>query len=119
MYWISIKESEIGGYRMLKQRTWVIYVRPCTESSGTTTTVTNQLGKVSVNGNETMMKPWTKAVPFADGISITAGCWTEWHRTRSYINLVREVRKLLKTISREDVMITELLDLDTMITPRS
>ena len=104
---------------MLKQRTWVIYVRPCTESSGTTTTVTNQLGRVSVNGNETTLKPWTKAVPFADGISITEGCWTEWHRTRSYINLVREVRKLLKTISREDVMITELLDLDTMITPRS
>lgn len=104
---------------MLKQRTWVIYVRPCTESSGTTTPVTNQLGRVVVNGNETMMKPWTKAVPFSDGMSITEGCWTEWHRTRSYINLVREVRKLLKTISREDVMITELLDLDTMITPRS
>lgn len=120
MYWISTKELEIGGYRMLKQRTWVIMVRPCVVSGDTITTISNQLGRVTMPMiGEQVMKPWTEAIPVTDGVPINGGCWTEWHRTRSYINLLREMRKLLKTISRNDVLVMEVIDVDTMITPRS
>ena len=121
MYWISTKELEIGGYRMLKQRTWVIMVRPCVASGTTTVAISDMLGKVTVPGisGEQTLKPWKEAVPSPDGVPISGGCWTEWHRTRSYINLIREVRKLLKTISRNDVLVMEVIDVDTMITPRS
>ena len=106
---------------MLKQRTWAIMVRPCVVSGTTIVAIDNQLGKVNVPGisSEQVLKPWTEAVPASDGVPINGGCWTEWHRTRSYINLIREVRKLLKTISRNDVLVMEVIDVDTMITPRS
>lgn len=106
---------------MLKQRTFLIMTRPCVVSTDTTIIVPNQLGQVTVAGlsGDQLLKPWTKATPMADGLTINSGCWVEWHRTRSYPNLLREVRKLLKTISRNDILITEIFDIDTVIVPRS
>lgn len=106
---------------MLKQRTFVIMTRPCVANGEATVTVPDQLGQVSVPGLSGLqtMKNWTKAQPMVDGVTVQAGCWVEWHRTRSYQNLLREVRKLLKTISRNDIMVMEIFDIDTVIVPRS
>lgn len=106
---------------MLKQRTFIIMTRPCVVNGEATVTVANQLGQVSVPGitGLAIMQKWTKATPMTDGVTVQAGCWVEWHRTRSYANLLREVRKLLKTISRNDILVTEIFDIDTVIVPRS
>lgn len=106
---------------MLKQRTFIIMTRPCVVNADTTVIVPNQLGQVNVAGLSGLqtMKNWTKAVPMVDGVTVQAGCWVEWHRTRSYANLLREVRKLLKTISRNDMLVMEIFDIDTVIVPRS
>ena len=54
---------------MLKQRTWVIMVRPCVVSGTTIVAIDDQLGKVNVPGisSEQVLKPWTEAVPATDG----------------------------------------------------
>ena len=104
---------------MLKQRTFIILTRPYFADKKGLVAITDNIGGMMDEGSYKAFQKWTKSLPLEDGVSKAEGSWVEWHRTRSYSALVREVRKLLKDISRNEMMIVEILDLDTIIVPRS
>lgn len=106
---------------MLKQRTFIILTRPYMSTAGNRmVAVEDNIGGMPWDQSPYVpFKKWTKSLPFEDGVKTVDGSWIEWHRTRSYSALIREVRKLLKDIPRNEMMIVEILDLDTMIVPRS
>ena len=106
---------------MLKQRTFIILTRPYMSSTGgRMVAIEDNIGGIPwETAPFKAFSKWTKSLPLEDGVQKAEGSWIEWHRTRSYSALVREVRKLLKDIPRNEMMIVEILDLDTMIVPRS
>lgn len=104
----------------LQQREWVVMVRPHWKRQEERRIVDSQLGQVRQDtGGDAPLEYWDAAIPMDSGVDTNLGCWVEWYRTRSYADLRREMRKLLKTIAREHVLISEEISVDTIISPNS
>lgn len=103
----------------LQQREWVVMVRPHLKRQEERAIIDSQLGQISQGTGNVPLQYWDAATPMDSGVDNNLGCWVEWYRTRSYADLRREMRKLLKTIAREHVLISEEINIDTIISPNS
>lgn len=109
----------------LRERTWMILIRPYYGSGGKTNyyTGTPKAGLVSdlgastgqdlataLKGNEAGMEAWNQ-------LDIDKGGWTAWYVTTSYDRLLEKYKECLVSHAKEFTRVVEVIPTDFIITP--
>ena len=110
----------------LRQREWVIYIRPYyTKSSGGSTfridyANTPRAGRTGDLGYTTGQNTASslKGVGEGGGDCDTGG-WVMWYKTSSFKKLREKYKEILQLTSAQNIRIAEIINVDTMITPIS
>lgn len=109
---------------MLKQRIWVIMIRPYETESDTEMYYTGvpkaSPGDFGQSGTGTVnLKGNNEGQPSNSTIETTDGGWVDWFTTTSYPKLRMKYREALQTIPSQHVRVAEINPMDMEATPKS
>lgn len=112
---------------MLKQREWVIFIRPYYQNSGgnniyykgTPKADKRDFGEKSSSNDIVDLKGIAEGMEIGNSMPINEGGWVMWYKTTSFTKLREKYKECLTLVGKEMTTVVEIIPIDTMVTPIS